>query len=423
MAKDFVVGFNLAKDDCRISYYNEEMDDIQDLAFSESEHPYSIQNSICKCKDKDEWLIGQDGYETALFGDGAIVDKLLRLVEYGGFATFDGVRYSSEDLLLHFLDETLKHLFKIAKIKEIRQITFTLEELNSKIMDTIVRCMGKLGYDRSRIQIISHAEAYLYYVLSQPSQQWTNMAVLYDLSGSGLNFYEMEIRRGIRPQAALSRRTFLEEGFSIDILDSSSGQKMADSILNSSAERLLPKRNISTVNLSGIGLDHCQEWSEHFLKTICNHRRVYYVENIFARGAACRAIDSLKPESAYPYTMVCEGCVNVDIFMDVFTGMSQKTIALVNVGKNWYDAKTEFDFIPDREDTLRMSVRKLGEARMATLEIPMGELLTNGNKLNRIGVSLTFTSENTFTILLRDKGFGEFFHSSEKRIRKEFSLE
>lgn len=98
-----IVGYDLTKDFCRISYYKEGAEEPQDVTFSDVKNPYIVQNSVCKCKGKDEWLVGQNAYETALLGGGSIVDKLLLLMERKGYATFEGVRYSAEDLFFHYL--------------------------------------------------------------------------------------------------------------------------------------------------------------------------------------------------------------------------------------------------------------------------------------------------------------------------------
>ena len=422
MEKGLIIGYDLCKDYCRISWFEEGRDEPQDLVFSDEENPYLVQNSICKKKGKDEWLIGQIAYETALLGGGAIVDKLLRMVAMKGFATFEGVRYSAEDLLYHFLDESLKLLFKAKNTTEISQIMFTVQDLDSVVLDTVIRCMKRLGIERKRIHIISHTEAYLFFVLSQKRELWSNISVLYDLSGDGLNYYEMEVLRGIKPNVAYAKRTFLEEGFSLDILNTPAGCRMADSIMTKCVERMLNKKLISSAYLSGNGMDACQKWGSSFLKVLCTRRRVFFIENLFAKGAVYAAGEYLRDTSAYPYKIMCEGRIDVDINFDGYKGMNLKTLNLASVGSNWYETKQSFDIIPDHETTLRFRVRKLGERSPLTLEIPLTDFDIRKNKMRRIGVNLSFSSENEFNVTLKDKGFGEFCPATDTVIRKTFTI-
>lgn len=422
MEDGLIIGFDLCKDFCRISYFVSGQEEPSDLVFSEEENPYVIQNSICKRKGEDVWLIGQEAYETALLGGGSIVDKLLRLVARQGFATFDGQKYSAEELLFHFLERTLEFLFAEKKTRTVLGIMYSVQELNTTVLDAVIRCTKRLGIDRKRIHIISHTESYLYYVLSQKRELWSNISVLYDLSGDGLNYYELEVLRGMQPNVAKASRTFLEEGFSLEILDSAAGRKMADNIMTSCVDRMLRKKLISSAYLSGRGMDSCQKWGENFLRVLCQRRKVFFIENIFAKGAVYAACEYLRENSVYPFSIMCEGRIDVDISMEIAQGNNQRTLALASVGNNWYETKEDFDIIPDQETSIRMKVKRLGERMPIMIEVPMDGFPKRPQKVSRVNVALSFVSEKMFTVTLTDKGFGEFFPGTDATVRKTFTI-
>lgn len=424
MENGLIIGYDLTKDYCRISYFEQGEDEPRDVAFSEGAIPYIIQNSICKKKGTDEWLVGHEAYETALLGGGSIVDKLLLLIARKGFTTFEGVRYSAEDLFYHYLEETLNVLYRESGRKEIESLVFTVQELDSVVLDTIMSTCKQLGIERKKVHIISHTECFLYYGISRKRDLWSNMSVLYDFSGDGLNYYELEVLRGMQPNAASAKRHFLEEGFSIDILDTEKGHKMADTIMASCVERTLAKKLVSSVYLSGNGMNNCQVWGDRFLKTLCTRRKVFFVENLFAKGAVYAGLEILREESAYPFRIMCEGRTRVDIRMDVNKGMTQQTVVMAEAGSNWYETKSEFDIIPDQETTLRLKVKKFGDRYPCDVTVPFNEIIEKrGNKLTRIGISLKFISENAFMLTLRDKGFGELFPATEATIFKTYTIE
>lgn len=423
MEEGLIIGFDLCKEYCRISYYNEAEDAPADFSFSDEKNPFLIQNAICRKKNSGEWLIGQEAYKTALFGSGSVVDKLLLLVERNGSATFGTVKYSAEDLMFQFLKAALKAVTDSLGVERIRQIVFSVQELSSVVLDTIVSAMKRLSVERKKVHIISHTESFLYYVLSRKRDLWSNLSVLYDFSGDGLNYYELEILRGMQPNVAVARRKFLEEGFSIDILETPAGRKMADSILATCVDRMLSKKLISSCYLSGNGMDQCEEWGEHFLKTLCYRRRVFMTENLFAEGAVYAALEQARGTALYPFSIMCEGRINVDISMEVYRGLNQQTLSIAAVGSNWYETRAEFDIIPDQESALRLKVKKVGERSPAIVEIPFGELIRRPNKVSRIGVSLFFTADNSFTVTMTDKGFGEFFKGSGLEVRRTYTIE
>ncbi len=422
MEEGLIIGFDLCKDFCRISYFVSGQEEPADLVFSEEENPYVIQNSICRKKGEDVWLIGQEAYETALLGGGSIVDKLLRLVSRRGFATFEGVQYSAEELLFHFLQETLEFLFKEKKTRKVLEIMYSVQELDTTVLDAVIRSTRRLGIERSRIHIISHTESYLYYVLSQKRELWSNISVLYDLSGDGLNYYELEVLRGMQPNVARASRTFLEEGFSLEILDSAAGRKMADNIMTGCVDRMLKKKLVSSAYLSGRGMDSCQKWGENFLRVLCQRRKVFFIENLFAKGAVYAACEYLRETSVYPFSIMCEGRIDVDISMEVTQGNNQRVLNLASVGNNWYETKEDFDLIPDQETSIRMKVKRLGERTPIMIDVPLKELPARPQKVTRVNVALSFLSEKMFTVTVTDKGFGEFFPGSDVQVRKTFTI-
>ena len=68
---ELILGYDLCKDYCRISYYDEEEETPRDFSFTDERNPFLIQNAICRKKGTDEWLVGQEAYSTALFGGGS----------------------------------------------------------------------------------------------------------------------------------------------------------------------------------------------------------------------------------------------------------------------------------------------------------------------------------------------------------------
>ena len=423
MGKGLIIGYDLLKDYCRISWRYEDQEEIKDLKLSDSEDPYPVKNSICKKKGEDTWLIGGEAYQTALFGSGTIVDKVLRLVSMGGHATFEGITYDAEELLGYFLRETLAVLYKEAGTKTVNQIVFTVQHLESRVIDAVIRCARSLGIEKKRIHVISHTEAFLHFVLSEKRELWTNMTVLFDLSQEGLNYYSMEVMRGIKPNIAKAERAFLEECFSPDILDSKAGQRMADNIMANCVERVLANKTVSSAYLSGLGMNTSMQWGNGFLKILCQRRRVFYIDNLFARGAVLSGNTFEDENAVLPYSLMCEGRIDVDITVDVIQGVQRRTMILASAGSNWFETKAAFDFIPDDESSLKLTVKKLGESRKTLLEVPFEGFEFPGNKLKRIGAVLAFTSGNSFDITLKDKGFGEFFPASDVTIRRSFVIE
>ena len=106
-------------------------------------------------------------------------------------------------------------------------------------MEMAMTVTDELQIPREQVHMANHAEAYLFYVLSQKKELWINQSCLFDLSENGLHYYEFGVTRGRKPQVVEVQHEELEEGFSLEILETSAGKKLGDTILSSCAERLL----------------------------------------------------------------------------------------------------------------------------------------------------------------------------------------
>ena len=108
-----------------------------------------------------------------------------------------------------------------------------------RLLDTLMYCADYLEIPRDRVHVISHTEGFIYYVLSQKKELWTNQVGLFELSGERLCYYEMKVQRGMRRNMVQAEAQNQEEAFNLDILDSPSGSRLADKILTACGESFL----------------------------------------------------------------------------------------------------------------------------------------------------------------------------------------
>ena len=212
-----------------------------------------------------------------------MVDKLVKLAGKKGTATIEGVRYTADELLAIFVKQVLAIPGERLGIKNISAVVFTFQKKDSGLMDTVIRATDELEIPRERVHMANHAESYLFYVISQKKELWINQSCLFDLSENGLHYYELNVIRGRKPQIVEVGHEELEEGFSLEILETGAGRKLGDTILTSCGERLLQRKIVTSVFLTGKGFEET-EWASGFLRLICNKRRVFAGPGLFARA-------------------------------------------------------------------------------------------------------------------------------------------
>ena len=416
-----ILGIDLCDDYSQIACLNPMNMTTEPITLSEDEASCLIPTMICKKKGEPVWYIGEEAYRNALFNEGTMVDKLVKLVRKDGNATIEGVRYKAENLLRTFVEHLLRLAREKYQMEEVDSLVFTVQNLESSLLDALIRVAESCGIPRDKVRILSHTESFVYYVVSQKQEVWSNLACMFDLTDEGLHYYEMRMIRGRKPRVVEASHERMEESFSLDILDSESGERLGDAILTRCAEHLLDKKIISSVFLTGKGFVNT-EWMPNFLRMVCNKRRVFAGQHVFASGAAYVAYDSLQANTAYPFVCLCEGRIRSSVSVMVqYNGRSER-MTLAEAGTNWYEAQAQVDLIPDDMDYLELNVNPQGIPRADKIRIDLREFPERPNKTTRIRLILSFLSENCMSARVMDLGFGELFPSSGKMIRRDFYL-
>ena len=415
------MGIDICDDYSQISYFNPQTLEAENLGLSEEEASCMVPTVICKEKGKDSWFIGEEAYRCALYGKGTMVDKLVKLAGKKGTATIEGVKYTADDLLRIFVKQVLAIPEQRLGISRMAALVFTFQKKDSRLMDTIIKVTDELEIPRERVHMANHAEAYLFYVISQKKELWINQSCLFDLSENGLHYYELGVIRGRKPQVVEVRHEELEEGFSLEILETGAGKKLGDTILTSCGERLLQKKVMTSVFLTGKGFEDTQ-WASGFLRFICNKRRVFAGPGLFARGAAYMAYDSVQPETSYPYVCLCEGRLASTISMQVMHEGRERQLVLASAGSDWYEAKASASFILDNTNVLEFMVTPVGNGRQNKLMIQLDEFPARPNKTTKVEVIVAFLSESQISIRVIDRGFGEFFPGTGQMVRQDFQI-
>ena len=416
-----ILGIDLCDSYSQISVFSPETGQPEVIKPGSDESSCMIPTVLCKMRGSDTWLIGSEAYRRALMGEGTMVDKLVRLLHRDGSATMEGTQYSAARLMGHYIDRLLALPREKYGTEKIARVAFALRELNPDLLDRLTMVCEGIGLPRESICFLTHTECFSYYVASQPKELWPNTVVAFDLTDAGLDYFELRALRGRKPQVLEARREPLDEAFDLDILETPVGEKMADTILSSCADRMLTKKLVSSVFLTGEGFVNLN-WANGFLKKICNKRKVFGGQHLFADGAALVAYDGLLEESRYPYICICEGRLSSSISLYAVHEGKNEQLVLAAAGSNWYEARVSAEFILDDTHSLDLLITPFSTQRMETISISLADLPARPNKTTKIQLILSFSSENHVTARIVDKGFGELFPATNMVIRKDFLI-
>ena len=396
-------------------------DDYTQICCYDKEKSWTIPTVICRRKEEEVWLSGEEAYAATLLGEGVIVDKLLKMAAKDGTSTIGGICYGGGTLLKLFIEKMVGYPRKEFGTDEVAQLVITLQSVDCRLLDTLMYCADYLEIPRDRVHVISHTEGFIYYVLSQKKELWTNQVGLFELSGERLCYYEMKVQRGMRRNMVQAEAQNQEEAFNLDILDSPSGSRLADKILTACGEKLLNRKLFSTVFLTGKGFER-QDWAGGFMRLICNRRKVFVEPCLFARGAAFKGADYTHQETSYPYVFICEGRLKAEVSLKVMRRGRENQLVVASYGDNWYESKSSMDLIVDGQKEIEFIISPLDSKKQKLVRIPLAGFPERPPKTTRIELKVAFTDEGTMTMSIRDKGFGELFPSSGAVVKQEVNL-
>ena len=391
------------------------------ISCMEPEQTWVIPTVVCKNKNADEWYVEEEAYAHTLVGDGIMEDKLLTQVMKDGTATIGGIKYEGIYLLKMFLEKALELPKKAAGSREIASIVIAVSCLDVKLMDSLLYCADYLKIPRDRVHLISHTESFVYYVMSQKREVWSNQVGMFDLTNQSLRYYELKVQRGLRQMQVVADCENLEEGFHLDVLDNTAGARLADRILCSCADRILQKRLFSAIVLTGKGFENT-EWAPEFMKQVCSRRRLFVENSHFSKGALMKAADYLQEKSSYPFICICEGRLKTTVSVKVLNHDKEGQLVLAAAGDNWYEAKSTVDFIVTGNPEVEFTISPLDPKKKKLVKIGLEDFPKRPDRTTKIELSLGFSDDRTMVAVIKDKGFGEIFPAEDVMIKQEVGL-
>lgn len=432
--EEICLGIMLDDQECRMSWYNPETQSIQVL----SEDPNGSTGIPCVLgldTRMMKWYTGEDAKELEGRGGCVVLNQLVTLFHRGYSLQAGKERYSSDELLQEYLKGILTKALKYARrgvslseteeslFRTIKSLVLCIEDMDIAEADRIRRIGSQLGLAVESVHLYNRQECFMYYLMSQKHEIWSNVSYLFDYRSSGLFCYELSVIKGLHPLTAQATRTKIEEAPPLEMIrEGGQESEDADRWLAGMAGKKMTGKIVSSVILTGEGFSKL-EWARQFIRQIYSQksRKVYQVENIYEMGAAFAAYHMANGQKQFPYLCICEGRISTTV--SLMTGEERKeTLVLVQSGMNGYEARASLVLNIIEQKNLDLYVRNTGATESYRLPLNLAEFMEDGRERTRIRLSLVFPKEDTMLVRVEDLGFGEFYPSTGKIITQRYTV-
>lgn len=326
------------------------------------------------------------------------------------------------DDVCDFFTSLIENAKKSSGRTRVGMIAITIYDFSVELLDSVAAIMQKLNIPRKSWTIISHEEAYVYYAYSQKKELYATGVMLLDYQPSGLHCYLCSDRK-IGSKSVIMENSYLLASDSVNRAGNGKASlaQVTDEIIEWLTE-IVFDHHVSSIYLTGSGFD-VEEFPPKLTKFLCAHRKVFAGQNIYVKGAAFCGYDELYPMGgAGQMIIACHNRIATGIEMDIVERGKPKRLRIVKPGTNWYAASRELQFIASDINTINLYMKPC-DGRAEYIEtIDMSEIPYRQDKVTRLNVMFEFTSDNKFTIVIKDRGFGDFVKSSGKVINEQFDI-
>lgn len=416
------LGIELDDTGCGLSWFDSETKTVQVLPDQNGRS--WIPSVLCLNAESNQWSAGVEA-ESAKGNAGCIVlNRLVSLFRSGQSLEVNGECYTAEDMMQEFLHAVLQEAIKRSGINQIESLVFCLEKVYISDVEAFSRICSSQGVDREAVHVFNRQECFMYYLMSQKREMWSNVSYLLDYGEKGLCCYELNVLKGLRPVTASAYMENITGAPSLEQIKSKGEESAAvDRWFSSLAEKKLTGKIVSSVFLCGEGFSDLS-WAKQFIKSIYSQksRKIYQVEAIYGMGAAFAAYHVEDEYRHFPYRCICEGRISttVSIFVDEKDGSEQ--LILVQAGMNCYEARTsvELNLIDQKE--LNLFVRNTGAQESYKLSLDLTSFMADHRERTKIRLSMVFPKEDTMIVKVEDLGFGEIYPSTGSVVQQSYKV-
>ena len=381
------------------------------------------QIAVYDQKSREPVLIGQtDDNPYALLDTAIAMDDrepltgFVAKIREGEEIEVDGKLSRPVNVLAHYFSKTLSLTRKDYPGETIRQLVVTVADATQEFVQVIYDALAKIGVGRDRALVLDHQQSFVYYVLYQKKEIWINDVGLFDCTPDSLKYYQMQVDRSKSPiLVGLQKRDYS------DALNlSEMGDDHRAAVFENVVYGAIHKQLLSTLYMTGAGFEG--DWADGVFQKICVGRRLFKGNNLYVSGACYAARELAGPPRLEDYLLLDEEMITGHVLVRAYADAAEQDLVLAKAGTLWYLVDEEVDVIPDGDNEISLTVKNIFNQSEKQFLIDLEPVQTRVDKHCRLGMRIRFASPQTCVVTIKDKGFGEFFPTSNRIWEKSFEI-
>lgn len=403
--RDLMIGIDFGREYSQICYYDRKAGEARSLSMKVGTSQYEAPTCLCYRMEQKDYCVGLEAEYFAKEKGGFLLDKLYELSKTEEPVQVAGQKKEPWELLAYFLKGLLKFLGVMDIVKHTKCLAVTSLCLDRIQVANLQKACGFLGFPEEKYMLLDYEESFYYYALTQKKETWNRSVGWFAFTPESVTFRKLAMNSCTRPILVK-----LEQP--VERMLSEELQKR-DEEFCAFVRETLGTDLFSSIQITGEGFS--QEWAQESVKLLCyQKRKVYFGNNLFAKGACAATVERLEEKRLKSYRYLSDALVMTDIGMDMRVMGAPAYYPLIEAGNNWYECRAQCELILDMTEELIFVVSSFGETEKKRVAMGLPGLPKRPNKTTRLSVELEYISAKECTITVRDLGFGDMFPSSGK---------
>ena len=403
--RDLIVGIDFGKEYSQICYYDRKGDEARSLSMKAGGNQYEAPCILCWRPEQKDYCVGLEADYFVREKGGVMIDDVYGICEKSDSVLVEGQELAPWEILAQFLQGMLKFLGVAELVKNTKCVAVTLPGLTEIQVENFQKAFEIIGFPHEKYMLLDYGESFYYYVLSQKRETWNRSVGWYAFTPENVSFRKMTMNGATKPVTVK-----LEEAVETEL--PAEGQER-DSEFGKFVQKTLGRDLFSSIQITGYGFS--PDWAKISIGSLCMQRRkVYYGNNLFAKGACAAGKERLEDKILKGYRYMSPALVLKDVGMEMRVMGAPAYYPLIEAGKNWYECKAGCELILDDITELVFVVGTFGEKHKKKVIMGLPGLPERPNKTTRLSLALAYVSQKKCRVVVKDLGFGEMFPSSGK---------
>ena len=410
-----VIGIDLSEKYTLISTCHNPEEGVVTYSTDKEKGTFRIPVAAFKLPGSEKYVFGAEAVSTAtafkMKYETALLRKAIESSEKNGV--------SRDDPYVVLLGKFLSYLLRLPEetaTSRVNALCITERKVHPLSGKVIMEAVKSSGIGIPSIRVISYAESFFFYALSQPIGLWRDGVLLYDYSDSSFESNCLTIDRSTSPAVVRCRKGRREEMVPFFGAD----RKRLDERFSAIAMEDL-KSGVSGTYLTGEAFN--ERWEQKTLRVILARSRVFKGQNLYSKGACYAAADIMDlVRISRRYVYFGDDSISSNVSIRAVSEGKEILIPVADAGDKWYEAGRTLEVLVGQDRELIVVLTDILDKEERNKVIRLDFLPSRPDRAGRIKLEFRFLSAKKLILTITDLGFGEIFRSTDRSVKEEILI-